>query len=85
MDGIRSVSFVLNMIWVWGGCCNKRKQLLPAPGGQEGDVIKEALTAVKANTEDLIMLQSFKLDKSLFDVWQVTRILKYNLKIFFTC
>lgn len=55
MDGTRSVSSVLNMIWVWGGCCNKRKQLLAVPGGQEGDVVKEALTALKANTDDLIM------------------------------
>lgn len=73
-------------------CCGCEKDTigresspLSAPGGQGGDVLKEALTALKAHTEDQIMLQSYKPDKSFFDVWQVTVILKYTMKIFFTC
>ena len=46
MGGTGSVSSVLNMMRV-GRHCDERKQLLPAPGGQEGDVVKEAPTALK--------------------------------------
>lgn len=66
---------------MWKRHSGKRK---PPSYSRGQEVLKEALTAVEAY-RDQIMLQSLKLDKSFFDVWPITMIVKYTMKILFIC